>query len=395
MPNPTVAVAIFCVLAAIVSLGLVRRFYVQRLQGKDKLIRDLNARLAQQQRQSFDEKNELRAILSSMVEGVMVIGGDEKILYVSPNVSDMFQMRSKDVALKPYWEVVPHSQINSSIAEALKFQRAVNKEITLIGPQDIVFSMQISPVVQEGRLTSVVALFHDITELKNLLKMRSEFVANVSHELKTPLTSIKGFAETLQGETGLSETAQKFLGIIHKQTQRLELLVEDLLSLSAIESKEAKMRIESLELAPLVQSLVLMYKKNIEAAGHQIEVKVPSTLPRLSADRHRLEQVLTNLLDNAIKFTPANGRILLQAAAEGPFVRIDVQDSGVGIEGQHLSRLFERFYRVDKARSQESGGTGLGLAIVKHIIQAHQGKVEVQSIPGKGSTFSVFFPFIK
>lgn len=386
---------IMLLLTAVGAVALViwtQRSYSQRVLRQENAIRDLNARLAQQQEKSFHEKNELKAILSSMVEGVMVIGRDEKILYVSPNASEMFQMRSKDVELKPYWEVIPHSQINTSISEALKSEKAVNKEITLVGSEDVIFSMQISPVMQEGGLTSAVAVFHDITELKDLLKMRTEFVANVSHELKTPLTSIKGFAETLQEEPDLSETAQKFLGIIQKQSRRLELLVDDLLSLSAIESKETKMEMAPQELAPLLHSVVLMHKKAIDAAGHDVTVNVPGGVPKIYADRHRLEQVIINLLDNAIKFTPAGGRILIEAQVQVPYVRIDVQDNGMGIPAQHLPRIFERFYRVDKARSQQSGGTGLGLAIVKHIAQAHQGKVEVQSTPGKGCTFSVFFP---
>jgi len=368
-----------------------------RLRQKDRAIQDLSARLARQQQQSFNDKNELNAILSSMVEGVMVIGRDERILYVSPNLSDMFRMRSKDVALKPYWEVIPHQQINSCIKEALKQKQAVNKEITLLGAQDIFFSLQVSPVVQEGHLSSVVAVFHDITELKKLIRVRSEFVANVSHELKTPLTSIKGFAETLGEEGGLEDAAntRKFLGIIQKQAQRLEMLVDDLLSLSAIESKEAKMDAAAQDVAPIIQSVVAMRKPAIDAAGHRITVDVPPALPKVYIDRNRIEQVFINLLDNAVKFTPAKGEVRIRARAEGPFVRVDIEDTGVGIAPEHLSRIFERFFRVDKARSIESGGTGLGLAIVKHIVQAHQGKVEVQSIPGRGSTFSVFLPLIK
>jgi two-component system phosphate regulon sensor histidine kinase PhoR len=174
---------------ALVIIGLIaltiilaRKFYSDRLRRKDQTIRELSVRLTQAQQKSFDDKNELNAILSSMVEGVVVVATDDKILYVSPNASDMFQMRSKEVTLKPYWEVIPHQQINSSIKEALAFQRAVNKEITLMGVQDVFFSMQISPVVQNSRVTSVVAVFHDITELKKLLRMRSEFVAKVSNE---------------------------------------------------------------------------------------------------------------------------------------------------------------------------------------------------------------------
>ncbi len=381
------ALAIF----ATILLFLLRRYYGGVIQHKDRALQDLTAELSLQKQQSFHEKNELNAILSSMVEGVLVIGRDEKILYVSPNASSMFQMRSKDVALKPYWEVIPHQQINQSIKEALQHKRAVNKEIYLLGAQDNFFSLQISPVVQQGQLTSAVAVFHDITELKRLLKMRTEFVANVSHELKTPLTSIKGFVETLQEEGGARD-ARRFLDIIHKQTLRLEMLVNDLLTISAIESREAKMDLAPQDIAAVVHAVLAMNKKAIEAAKHQVMVNIPDHIPAILADRNHLEQVFINLLDNAVKFTPAGGRIQIKAVVEPPFVRIDVQDSGIGIAQEHLSRVFERFYRVDKARSTETGGTGLGLAIVKHIVQAHQGKVEVHSTPDKGTVFSIFLP---
>ncbi|MBI4308708.1 MAG: PAS domain-containing protein [Candidatus Omnitrophica bacterium] len=380
--------------ASIVVIVLIRRYYADLLRRKGNAFNQLSDQLKEQRQQSFHDKNELNAILSSMVEGVMVIGSDDKILYLSPNALGMFTVRSKDAAHKPYWEIIGHHQINASIKEALEHKSAVNKEITLIGPRDVFFSLQISPVLQDGNLTSVVAVFHDITELKKLIKMRSEFVANVSHELKTPLTSIKGFVETLRDEGNLEDkaNAQRFLSIIHKQTQRLEMLVDDLLTLSAIESKEAKMDFGSHAVAPIVQSVLSMYKRAIDAAGHQVEVNVPQDLPAIYADRHRIEQVFINLLDNAVKFTPSPGRIRIEAKPELPFVRIDVQDTGAGIAPEHLSRIFERFYRVDKARSGMSAGTGLGLAIVKHIVQAHQGKIEVQSAPGQGTTFRIFLP---
>ena len=382
-------------LALAVKLAIVAILFRRSrrlLRRKDAEITELSQRLVRQRQKSYDEKKELSAILAGMVEGVIVIGTNEHILYVSPNASTMFHMRSSELAGKPYWEVVPHQQINASIKEALAEQKAINKEITLIGPQDTFLSMQISPVTQEGRLTSVVAIFHDITELKKLLRLRSEFVANVSHELKTPLTSIKGYAETLAEAGEIPPNARHFLDIIHKQASRLELLVEDLLRLSTIESKDSKMDRTLQDLAPIVQSVLAMHKKTIEAAGHTATVDVPADLPKVCVDRHRLEQVFINLLDNAVKFTPTPGKITIRAKQEGPEVRVDVQDTGIGIGAEHLPRVFERFYRVDKARSSQPGSTGLGLAIVKHIVQAHQGRVEVQSTLGNGSTFSIFLP---
>lgn len=393
-------VLLYCfVVAAVVIISTLLfawRSFSNRLRLKDRSIKELTERLAGSERQLFHDKNELNAILSSMVEGVMVIASDQRILYVSPNLSQMLEMRSKEVTDKPYWEVIRHQEINVCLKDALQNKKAVNKEITFIGPEDVSFIMQISPVVQQERLTSVVAVFHDITQLKQLVKLRAEFVANVSHELKTPLTSIKGFSETLCAEGGLEDpvNARRFLEIIHKQSERLEMLVNDLLTLSAIESKEEKMDCSAQDLAPIIQSVLLMEKKTIDAASHHVTLNIPLDLPKIYVDRNRIEQVFINLLDNAVKFTPASGKINILAQVDNDFVRIDIKDSGVGIAPEHLNRVFERFYRADKARSGNTG-TGLGLSIVKHIIQAHRGRVEVQSTSGLGSTFSIFLPLIK
>lgn len=397
MSDPyAVGLPLFVLICAGAALFVLRRHYLSRLLRAEGGMKDLQSRLEKEQRLSLHYQNELNAILSSMVEGVIVVRKDEQILYVSPNVSQMLEMRSREVASKPYWEVIRHPEINACLKEALVAGRAVNKEISLIGPQDAFFSMQISPVRQDGALTSVVAVFHDITELRKLVKLRSEFVANVSHELKTPLTSIKGFVETLR-EGGLEDAvnARRFLDIIGEQTAHLEQLVKDLLELSAIESKEARMDIRPAEIAPVIDHALMMNKSAISSAGHQVDVRIDPAAARVPMDSRRMEQVFINLIDNAVKFTPKGGRISVIVRHEPPFVRIDVTDTGIGIAPEHLSRVFERFYRVDRARSRALGGTGLGLSIVKHIVSAHQGRVEIASVPDKGSTFSVFLPSIK
>jgi two-component system phosphate regulon sensor histidine kinase PhoR len=340
------------------------------------------------------DKNELQAILSSLVEGVVVIGSDERVLYVSPNFADLLDVRSREATGRSYWEVLRNQEINDSIKEAIDQNKALKKEIDIIGPKDACFSMQISPVLSEdGKLMSVAAIFHDITELKRFERMRTEFVANVSHELKTPLTSIKGFVETLQGGAFKEpETARRFLDIISKHADRLETLVDDLLTISSLESKELAMDLEKENVGNILQSVVGLSRPQIERFHHRLEVDIPDDLPPVKADRRRIEQVFLNLLDNAVKFTPQGGKIAVSARAEDGFVRIDVRDNGIGIESEHIPRLFERFYRVDKARSRELGGTGLGLAIVKHIILAHNGKIAVASKMQEGSTFSVFLP---
>ncbi len=340
------------------------------------------------------DKNELQTILSSMIEGVIVVGQDERIVLLSAPVYNMLELRSKETLGKPYWEVIRHEEINLSIQEALSEKKSLQKEITIYSPEESHFSMQISSVLSDSNdLVGLVAVFHNITELKKLEKMRSEFVANVSHELKTPLTTIKGFVETLkEGALTDPEKAKKFLDIIQTHTERLEHLVNDLLTLSAIESKGETLQLEKMPLLSVINPVLRLFKDRLENKQVHLNVNIPQDLPEISLDRIKMEQVFLNLIDNAIKFTPSGGNLSIQARREQESIRIDIKDTGIGIEQKHLPRLFERFYRVDKGRSRELGGTGLGLSIVKHIVQMHGGRVAVTSDVGKGSVFSIFIP---
>ncbi len=390
VPITIAAVVVSC----IVALAVNRYFYARRLKDMRLATDTLSEEFQKKIRQVIADKDQLKAILSSMVEGVIIVSVDSRIVHISPNFYSMLELRSKQPNGKYYWEVIWNATINDSIREALAAKKAVRKEIAILHPAETFFSMQISPVLDEqGTLMSVVAVFHDITELKKYERLRTEFVANVSHELKTPLTSIKGFVETLkEGALDDRANALRFLDIISKQTQRLENLVRDLLVLSSLESKEIKINIGKVDIGDLLRAVVLTQKKNIDQNKHAVHVNIAEGLPRVPADQGRLEQVFLNLLDNAVKFTPPGGRIDLIVRMEEDFVRVDVRDTGIGIPLEHLTRVFERFYRVDKARSSDFGGTGLGLAIVKHIVNAHKGKVEVQSQTGVGTTFCVFLP---
>jgi len=388
-------VVLSVLLVAILVFFLSRHFYHRQISRiRYSHDNDRDDFLKQLSNSSLDRDN-FETILSSMVEAVIVINSKGKIEHASPNFCQLLELRSKETQGKLYWEVIWNQGINDSIKEALFYKQAVKKEINIIGPQESFFSMQISPVMgKDNKLLSLIAVFHDITELKKLEKVRAEFVANVSHELKTPLTAIKGFVETLKTTAKDDPVAvSRFLGIIDKQTQRLENLVNDLLILSSMESKEVKMNFLAEPLNKIIQSVIPLQKVIIEEKGHQVTVSIPPDLPRVLVDRQRMEQVFLNLLDNAVKFTPPGGKISIDAKWEKPFVRVEVKDNGVGIPAEHLSRVFERFYRVDKSRSREAaGGTGLGLAIVRQIVNAHQGKIEVESASAVGSTFRIFLP---
>lgn len=415
-----VVVILLFILTSLAVFLLTRKYYLQRLEEIRLMSLSLSqginsSRLAINHRSSHDiaiilnetarrfniqlkevsdEKNKFEAILSSMTEGVIVVNANGKLQHISPNVQHMLELRSTQWGDRPYWEIIRHQHITETIKEAFKDKKALRREIIDLSSDKTYFNMQISPVLTpDGDIISIVAVLHDITELKQLELMRAEFVANVSHELKTPLTSIKGYVETLkEAVIDDPQSVDKFLDIIQRQTTNLENLVNDLLILSSLESSSVKMEFVSESLNQVIDNFLLGYKKIMDASGHQFKILIQDNLPTTIFDRLRIEQVLINLLDNAIKFTPRGGEIVLAVIVENSFIRIDVKDSGVGIPSEHLSRVFERFYRIDKARSRESGGTGLGLAIVHQIMVAHQGKVEVKSYPGQGSTFSVFLP---
>ncbi len=380
--------------------GVVDRLVLPKRTEFFEISRDLNelSLLWQRRIQKITgDESEMEAILSSMVEGVVVINVDEHIRHMSPNFRDMLELRSTQTNHRRYWEVISNQEINRSIKEALQERKAIRREIDITSGKTGVFSMQISPViVSNGQLSSVVAVFHDISHLKKLERMRTEFVANVSHELKTPLTSIKGFLETLLGGA-MNEpvAAKRFLDIMSKQTERLENLVKDLLILSAIESKEVKLDLVAQSLDPIINNVVHLQKANIDLKGHVIRLDLQASQSKVIVDRVRIEQVLINLLENAIKFTDPKGVITIRTLCKDSFLVLEVADTGIGIPSGDLPRIFERFFRVDKARSESLGGTGLGLAIVKHIVQAHGGKVDVQSVLNQGTTFAILLPLAK
>jgi len=270
----------------------------------------------------------------------------------------------------------------------LSERRERHQEITLAGGMNTLIHWV--PLMEQGGLAGVVAVFHDISALKKVEQIRRDFVANVSHELRTPVTVIKGYAETLLSGAleGDPQRRDHFLGVINNHAQRLSSLIGDLLALSELESGEVAMHPERVQLDSVVRQTLQLLELKSEEKGVTMVSQGLKDLPEVRADRGRLDQVLINLLDNAVKYSAQGGTVSVSGAEEGGMVRVFVRDTGIGIPPKDLPRLFERFYRVDEARSRDRGGTGLGLSIVKHIVQAHGGSVSVKSTPGEGAEFS-------
>jgi len=339
------------------------------------------------------EKAKLETILSSMFEGIMLTNERGEILLLNPSIRKLFFIDSSPEGRKPL-EVIRNNAIQEIVDRVLHENREViTQEVSISIPEQKTIMINGVPVVKDNVIEGAVFVFHDITELKRLEEIRKDFVANVSHELRTPISSIKGYAETLlDGKVDNEDTVKEFLSIIYQDSNRLANLIDDLLDLSKIESGKMKLEFEPLEILPIVNRCVNVLRKSAKDKSLSVKLDIPTNLLKILGDHKRLSQVFLNLLDNAIKYTPEGGSITVNATSKEKIVQVDISDTGIGISEKDLPRIFERFYRVDKARSRELGGTGLGLSIVKHIIQAHNGQVWVQSTLGQGSTFSFTIP---
>lgn len=350
-----------------------------------------------------EDRSQLLAMLTSMVEGVLILDPRGRVLQINPALERMFKVTRSEARGRPAIDVFPHPQLNRLVSTVLATRTGQEDEIVLIPTGRC---LQIEASIAGGEQDNeacIVLVFHDITELRRLEKIRKDFVANVSHELRTPLTSIKGYVEALlDGGKDDPATSSQFLDIILKQSDRLNLILEDLLQLSKIESGQTFFKREPLHLGTLIERTVATLKPLAEKKGHRLVTQIAPNLPLIDGDEDRLVQVLTNLIDNAVKYTPEKGQITVEAqpvaaqpgntAGERTMVDLAVTDSGIGVPEQDRPRVFERFYRVDKARSRELGGTGLGLAIVKHIVEGHGGQVWVEANRPTGSRFVVRLP---
>lgn len=339
------------------------------------------------------EEAKLEAVLSSMVEGVLVTDGRGKIILVNPSVRKLFMIDAAPEGRRPL-EVIRNAGVQDVVDIVLSGGRQLtSREVTINLPEEKSLMVNGVPVMNEGVCAGAILVFHDITELKRLENVRKDFVANVSHELRTPIASIKGYAETLMG--GAMEDpayAKDFLRIIHEDSGRLAKLIDEILDLSKIESGKMNFSFRPVEIASVIKRVMSIVANQAKARSISISCNIPTGIPAVNGDEGRLAQVVLNLMDNAIKYTPEGGSVAVSASAEGKSVRVDVKDTGIGIPEKDLPRIFERFYRVDKAHSRELGGTGLGLSIAKHIVQVHKGELRVISEQGKGSTFSFTIP---
>jgi two-component system phosphate regulon sensor histidine kinase PhoR len=362
------------------------------------------ARLDLEIRMLSGERNRSSAILRSMVEGVAVIDAEERLVFYNRAFSEIFGVRTSTAEGRPLIEVVRNAELVGLIRKALRGDEGLQNDISMGIVQMQNFSVTAAPVkaldsagtehdLAKAKPSGAVVVLHDVTELRRLERVRQDFVANVSHEFKTPLTAIQGFAETLLGGALDDPTNnRRFLDIIRNHAIRLARLTNDLLKLARIEAGKLEVEFFPVGLIELIEGCAETTLMKASRKQITLEIEVPPGLPAVQGDATLLRDVLQNLLDNAIQYTPAGGHVHVTAEAKGREAVITVSDTGIGIPTSDRERIFERFYRVDAARSREAGGTGLGLSIAKHIVEAHNGRLWVDSVIGEGSKFSFSIP---
>jgi two-component system phosphate regulon sensor histidine kinase PhoR len=342
-----------------------------------------------------DQRNEFETVLTSMLEGVIAVDNEERIVSMNQAAAKWFEIDPATYQNRNIQEIIRNIALQQFITASLASDVPLQRDFTLYNHNERILNVRSSPLADANQeQIGTLVVFNDVTQIRRLENMRRDFVANVSHELKTPLTAIKGFVETLQhGNVEKPEETERFLDIIQKHADRLNAIIEDLMMLSRIEQedKEKPISFPESKFSDVLQAAAQICRPKAEEKKIHIDViDVLGIVARF--DPHLLEQAVVNLIDNAIKYSDSESTIQVVADHIGSEMVIRVQDQGIGIAKKHHNRLFERFYRVDKARSRNQGGTGLGLAIVKHIAQAHGGRVTVESRIGAGSTFTIHLP---
>lgn len=361
-----------------------------------KTMNDMAANLDDRMQTIIRQRNELEAVLSSMTEGVIAVNPEEKIISVNYSAARMFHSQPSELLNRSVQETVRNPDFQRFVRISLLDENPHEEDIFFHFKGEILLNTRSAPLKNAGGdRIGVLIILNDVTRLRHLENMRRDFAANVSHEIKTPLTAIKGFTETLRaGALHNSEEAARFVGIIENHTNRLIAIIEDLMKLSVIEQNTGDQKISLTEcrILPILSSAVRICRQK----AYEKEIRILCSCDKaLTAKLNAalIEQAFVNILDNAIKYSESGSSIEIEATKNESEVAVAFLDHGIGIGREHLSRLFERFYRVDASRSRKLGGTGLGLAIVKHIVIANAGKVTVESTPGKGSRFVIHIPF--
>ena len=335
------------------------------------------------------ERNKLSAVLDTMADGVVVIRSEGQLELLNRAAEELLELAGQQAIGRRFMETVRDHELQRLVSQSLETGRQQHGEVELLHRHR--YLSAVATPLAGGGPPGVLLTLHDLTGIRRVETTRREFVSNVSHELRTPLASIKAMVETLEsGALAEAKVARDFIGRIHSEIDRLNALVGDLLELSRLERGQTALRLSPVDLGPVVEEVSGHFQARAQAKAIALEVALPPGLPRVMAEPDRLRQVLVNLLDNALKFTPQGGRVNISVSDRGQGLEVSVSDTGIGIPAEHLPHIFERFYKVDRSRRDQ--GTGLGLAITKHIVQAHGGEIRVESREGQGSTFSFTVP---
>lgn len=338
------------------------------------------------------QKDRLSVLIENIGAGLILIDSQGYINLINKGYKEIFHVDPSKYLCRLYYEVMEHGEVSKFVEEIFKTEQKLNRQILLpLSIERRYFDVYGVPIISSNNVwKGVLLVFHDITEFKKLEQMRKDFVANVSHELKTPVTSIKGFTETLlDGAMNDQEALNAFLSIIQKESNRLQTLIQDLLDLSKMEQHGFVLNIHEFDLITALKEIITMLEKKASIKRIRLSLETDQENLWIKGDLNRLKQVFINLIGNAIAYTPDKGMVIVSVLEKQDMVQVSIKDNGIGIEKEEVPRIFERFYRVDKARSRNSGGTGLGLAIVKHLIEAHKGSIRVKSEIGKGSEFII------
>jgi two-component system phosphate regulon sensor histidine kinase PhoR len=339
------------------------------------------------------QQDRLTTLIESMGSGLILIDSRGYINLINRTYKEIFNVEPVDYLYRQYSEALQHDEVISLVEEIFMTEIKIRKQLLLsLTIERKHFEVYGTPIISANdEWKGIVLVFHDISELKKLEQMRQDFVANVSHELKTPITSIKGFSETLlDGAKENEELLENFLTIILKESDRLQILIQDLLDLSKIEQPSFSINCQKVDIKETLEEIMALLKRKAEDKQVNINLYTEGNTT-IDGDPYRLKQIFINLVNNAIAYTPSDGTVTVSLKSQEEQVQVEVVDTGIGISVEELPRIFERFYRIDKARSRNSGGTGLGLAIVKHLVEAHHGTITVTSSQGKGTRFTVNF----